>query len=124
MRVSLSAQRPFLRKPSLTSLPLGCTLPASHQVHSPQAKTMFKNLAFAAATLLLTSACLADQAVEKALVAQTLDSFKQEAATVRQGMQPGGVYGYMKPAEKTRVETRLDEMQALLQNHAAQEQLS
>lgn len=85
---------------------------------------MFKNLAFIAIALLLTPPCLADQAVEKALVAQTLDSFNQEAATVRRGMQTGGVYGYMKPAEKAHVETRLGEMQALLQNHATQDQLS
>ena len=85
---------------------------------------MLRNLGFIALVGLLPVACLADQAIEKALVAQSLDAFNKEAATVRQGMQPGGVYRYMKPADKARVEARLGEMQKLLQDHAAQDQLS
>jgi hypothetical protein len=85
---------------------------------------MLKRLALIAMAVTLPSFCLADQAVEKRLVAQTLGSFDQEATTVRQGMQPGGVYEYMKSADKSRVETGLDQMHKLLQDHAAQAGLS
>jgi hypothetical protein len=77
--------------------------------------------------VLLPSLCMAGTAaapVEKPLVAQTLESFDQEAAAVRQGLEVGGVYEFMKPADRTRVETRLDEMHNLLQNHSTQGELS
>ena len=52
------------------------------------------------------------------LVAQTLDSFKQDSARIRNDMQPGGKYGYISATEKSRVETRLTDMQNLLTAHA------
>jgi hypothetical protein len=61
-----------------------------------------------------------EQVVEKPLVAQTLDSFIQESAKIREQMQPGGVYGLIKPADKARVETRLGDMQKLLQDRSSQ----
>jgi hypothetical protein len=56
--------------------------------------------------------------VEKPLIAQTLDAFNQEAARIREQMQPGGIYGLMKSTDKARVETRLGDMQKLLQDRA------
>lgn len=53
----------------------------------------------------------------KPVVAETLAGFEQQAAEVRQGMQPGGVYGYIEAADRTRVEQRLDSMQQLLERH-------
>jgi hypothetical protein len=52
------------------------------------------------------------------LVAQTLDSFKQDEARIRKDMQPGGKYGYISATERSRVETRLTDMQNLLTAHA------
>ncbi len=85
---------------------------------------MFKHLALAVLTVILPTLCCADQAVEKRLDAQSLDAFDQQATAVRRGMQPGGVYEYMKQADKTRVETGLEQMRKLLQGHATQADLS
>jgi hypothetical protein len=68
--------------------------------------------------------CAADAPVEKPVIAQTLESFETEAATVREGMEPGGVYGYIKPADKERVDAGLEHMQKLLQDHSGQPELS
>jgi hypothetical protein len=77
--------------------------------------------------IVLLVACLAvptafagqqSQVVEKPLVAQTLDAFNQESAHIREQMQPGGLYGFIKSSDKSRVEARLDTMQKLLQAHA------
>jgi hypothetical protein len=81
-------------------------------------------LFFAAAMFMLSSVQAADNqqsmVVEKPLVAQTLDAFNHESAGIREQMQPGGIYGLMKAADKSRVETRLGDMQKLLQDHAAE----
>jgi hypothetical protein len=78
-------------------------------------------LVFAAAMFVLSSVHAADNqqsmVVEKPLIAQTLDAFNREAAGIREQMQPGGIYGLMKSTDKARVETRLGDMQKLLQNH-------
>jgi len=58
--------------------------------------------------------------VEKPLVAQSLDAFNAEAANIREQMHSGGLYGYIKSADRARVETRLDQMQKLLQTHATE----
>jgi hypothetical protein len=73
---------------------------------------------------LLPSLVLADAAAEKPIVAHTLSTFEREAANVREGMQPGGVYSFMNDDDRKRVELDLDAIHALLQDHAAQEQLS
>jgi hypothetical protein len=80
-------------------------------------------LVFAAAMFMLSSVHAADNqsmVVEKPLIAQTLDAFNQETARIREQMQPGGIYGLMKSADKARVETRLDDMQKLLQGHTTE----
>ena len=61
---------------------------------------------------------------EKPVVAQTLADFERQAAAVRDGMQAGGTYSYMREEDKQRVEQRLGEMQHLLEQHAAQAQLA
>src|SRR5579859_5224067 len=53
-----------------------------------------------------------------AVVADTLSAFERQAAAVRDGMQPGGVYGYIESADRARVEERLASMQRLLEGHA------
>ena len=82
---------------------------------------MKKCFVFIAAMFMLSSAHAAgnrSQVIEKPLIGQTLDSFTQESASIREQMQPGGIYGFMKAADKARVETRLGDMQKLLQDHA------
>ncbi|MDR3386522.1 MAG: hypothetical protein P4L92_05670 [Rudaea sp.] len=82
---------------------------------------MKKHLVFVAAMIMLPTVYAAgshDQVTEKPLVGETLDSFNQESARIREQMQPGGVYGFMKSSDKDRVERRLGDMQKLLQDHA------
>src|SRR5579871_5641863 len=50
----------------------------------------------------------------KPVVAETLAGFEQQAAEVREGMQPGGVYSYIETADRTRVEERLEPMRQIL----------
>jgi len=85
---------------------------------------MFKRLALIALAMILPTLCAADPAIEKRLVAQTLEAFDHEAAAVREGMQPGGVYEHMKEADKARVDMGLERMHKLLQDHAGQGDLS
>lgn len=77
-----------------------------------------------AAALALPALCLADKANEKPIAADSLASFEREATAVREGMQPGGTYQYIKDADKARVEKRLDDMHRLLQDHGGIEGLS
>jgi len=78
---------------------------------------MLKRCALLFALVGLPQLCMADAAIEKAVVAQNLEKFEQEAATVRQGMQGDGVYAYMSDADKRNVEKQLDAMHKLLQEH-------
>ncbi len=83
---------------------------------------MIERLLLVLAVLMLSAvhgADAQDQVVDKPLVAQTLDSFLQESARIREQMNPGGVYGSIRSADKARVETRLGNMQKLLQEHAS-----
>jgi len=77
--------------------------------------------------LAVPALCAADSksaAKEKPVVAQTLADFDVQAAAVQEGMQPGGIYSYINDGDKRRVEQRLGEMHQLLQQHAAQTELS
>ncbi len=60
---------------------------------------MIRYLVLVALAILAPAFCAADAPIEKAVVAQTLESYETEAATVRDGMQPGGVYGYIKAVQ-------------------------
>ena len=84
---------------------------------------MNRCMMFAAALVLAPCAVFvptahAAPAEAKPLVAQTLDSFKQDEARIRKDMQPGGQYGYISATDKSRVEARLADMQNLLAAHA------
>jgi hypothetical protein len=85
---------------------------------------MKKNRLYAMAVLFtLPALCSAGShtaVVDKPLVAQTLDTFNEQSARIREQMQPGNVYGFIKPADKSRVEARLDDMLKLLQSHASE----
>ena len=75
----------------------------------------------ALASLLLVSAAttaLADDVIEKPLVAQSLDGFHKEAAGIREGMKPGGRYEFVKDADRSRIDARLNTMEAVLQKNA------
>jgi hypothetical protein len=82
-------------------------------------------LTLIATTLLHPVAARADTAVvQKPLVGQTLDSFNQESAKIRQQMQANGVYAHIAAADRARVETRLGDMEKLLQAHSAENDLT
>jgi hypothetical protein len=86
---------------------------------------MQKVLLLATAALLLAHSAFAaqDNVVEKPLIAETLNGFTAEAERIHQQMQPGGAYALIKPADKMRVESRLGDMQKLLQSHASENDL-
>lgn len=90
-------------------------------LHKP---TMLKFIAVFVAAAVLPATCLADKAVESPVVAQTLAAFEQEAAAVRQGMRPDGVYSFMSDEDRQRVEKGLEAMHKLLQDHAAEGELA
>jgi hypothetical protein len=75
--------------------------------------------------LLVTGAQAAtDGAIDKPLIAQTLDGFNRESSEIRAGMQPDGRYQFLKASDKSRVEARMASMQALLQAPAGADVLS
>ena len=47
---------------------------------------------------------------ENSVKADTKEAFDQLAQTVRDGMETGGKYEYVKPAEKATINKKLDEM--------------
>ena len=59
----------------------------------------------------------------QALVAQSLDQFKTEAAAIREQMHPGGPYGNIAPRDRKRVEAGLANIEKLLSAHAAETDL-
>jgi hypothetical protein len=82
-------------------------------------------LSFAVACLLFTAAAWADdQVIEKPLIAQTLDGFHKEAAAIREAMQPGGRYEFIKADDRNKIDARLNSMDALLTKHVSQNDLS
>lgn len=83
-------------------------------------------VAMIAACAMFVSICTAatnGTANEKPVVAQTLADFDRQAAAVRDGMQAGGTYSYIREEDKQRVEQRLTEMRQLLERHAGDAQL-
>lgn len=53
----------------------------------------------------------------KAFNADTVDTFHATAESVRQEMQPGGRYQYVKPEERTKVDVALADMSMLFAEH-------
>ena len=84
---------------------------------------MAKSWVVCVALLVFGAAQAADGVIEKPLIAQSLDGFMHESTAIRDSMQPGGRYEFLKPEERSRVEARLNTMQALLQSHAGQDDL-
>jgi len=85
-----------------------------------------KVLSAVVCTLLTATAAQAasDKVIDKPLVAQSLDGFKSESAAIREGMQAGGRYEFLKPTDKGRIESRMASMQAILEAHAGQADLN
>lgn len=82
---------------------------------------MSKFFSAVAGLLLVTAAATAaraDEAIEKPLVAQSLDGFHKEAGSIREGLKPGGRYEFVKAGDRDRVEARLNTMEAVLQKNA------
>jgi len=76
-----------------------------------------KKITFALVVALAT--CFAGQAFAKehyregSVKADTKEAFDEVAKSVREGMESGGRYEYVKPTEKTTIEKNLTEMDAL-----------
>lgn len=62
--------------------------------------------------------------VEAAVNASTRDAFETVSAWVRGQMKEGGRYAHVTATERTRVDTRLGEMESLFQKSAAVDQMS
>jgi len=71
----------------------------------------------------IANAATSGKANEQPVVAQKLADFDLQAAAVRDGMQAGGAYSYIREDDKQRVEQRLTEMRQLLERHSADAQL-
>ncbi|MHB8448797.1 MAG: hypothetical protein ACYC7G_05170 [Rudaea sp.] len=70
------------------------------------------------ATLLPLAMVHADngKVVEHPVAADTAAAFGDQVAAIRQQMNPGGYYQYITPADRSKVNTDLDDMTALLQH--------
>lgn len=87
---------------------------------------MLKSLAVACLLLFAAAAQASseDRVVEKPLIAQTLEGFQKEAAGIREAMNPGGRYEFVKADDRKKIDARLNSMEALLQKHANQNDLN
>lgn len=85
---------------------------------------MSKFALVAAGILLVGTVHANPDVVEKPLIAQTLDGFHKEATSIRDGMQPGGRYEFLKANDRDRVEADLTAMEAVLQRNAGQNDLN
>ncbi|MCQ4166486.1 hypothetical protein [Tahibacter harae] len=71
-----------------------------------------------AATLALGAAAGAKERVERPLSAGSKALFDDQAAAIRQQMEPGGHYEFVSAAERSEVEQNLEAMSGLLARHA------
>ena len=71
-----------------------------------------------AATLALGAAAGAKERVERPLTADSKALFEDQAAAIRQQMQPGGHYEFVSAADRSEVEQNLQAMSGLLASHA------
>jgi len=65
----------------------------------------------------------ANDTAGKPLVARTFETFKQDAARIRQQMRAGGVYEHTSATDQSRVEARLGDMYKLLEAHSTQDEM-
>ncbi|HSX62562.1 MAG TPA: hypothetical protein VLF18_20455 [Tahibacter sp.] len=68
-------------------------------------------------TLAFAPAPFAKERVERPLTAETRTLFDDQAAAIRQQMQPGGHYEFVSTAERAEVEQNLDRIAAALAQH-------
>jgi hypothetical protein len=80
----------------------------------------------AVACLLFVSAAAwaGDQVIDKPLIAQSLDGFHKESATIREEMKTGGRYEFLKNDDRAKVEARMASMEGILTRHAEQNDLN
>lgn len=64
------------------------------------------------------------EVAEAAVNASNRDAFETVSAWVRDQMREGGRYAHVTPTERTRVDTRLVEMEGLFQKYPAVDQMS
>lgn len=69
-------------------------------------------------TLLFAAVASAKERVERPLTADTKNLFDDQAAAIRQQMQPGGHYEFVSTSERSEVEQNLERMAAVLGRHA------
>lgn len=69
-------------------------------------------------TLLFAAVASAKERVERPLTADTKTLFDDQAAAIRQQMQPGGHYEFVSTSERSEVEQNLERMAAVLGRHA------
>lgn len=70
-----------------------------------------------AVSLLFATAAPAKERVERPLTADSKTLFDDQAAAIRQQMQPGGHYEFVSEPERAEVERNLDTMAAVLARH-------
>lgn len=68
-------------------------------------------------TLMFAASAFAKESVERPLTADSRALFDDQAAAIRQQMQPGGHYEFVSTAERGEVEQNLDRIAAVLAQH-------
>lgn len=74
--------------------------------------------------LALSMGALAAEKLDPALQAVTKEKFDDQAAAIRQQMKPGGRWEFVDSEERSRVNSRLDEIASLLASSASADELS
>lgn len=87
-------------------------------------KPIFPAALLLAAGLVLAAAAPAKERVERPLTADSQSLFDDQAAAIRQEMQPGGRYEFVSGAERADVEQNLERIGAALARHQAAEAFS
>lgn len=73
--------------------------------------------------LALSMGALAAEKLDPALQAVTKEKFDDQAAAIRQQMKPGGRWEFVDSEERSRVNSRLDEIASLLASAASADEL-
>jgi len=83
-----------------------------------------KVVVFAVGLALSMGAMAAEKKLDPALQAVTKEKFDDQAAAIRQQMKPGGHWEFVDTSERAQVNSRLDEIAALLATAASVDELS
>lgn len=81
-------------------------------------KRTFPAAVLAAACLMFAATAAAKEKVERPLTADSKTLFDDQAAAIRQQMQPGGHYEFVSAKERTEVEQGLETVAAVLARHS------